>query len=79
MEEAMGISKDMKDNPLFSSMFSNLTKMGENSSNASSEAKQNMDNRKIRLANPHDGSETRKRLQKKLKQKEEKLEVNKKE
>lgn len=79
MEEAMGISKDMKENPLFSSMFSNLTKMGENSSNASSEAKQNMDNRKIRLANPHDGSETRKRLQKKLKQKEEKLEVNKKE
>ena len=78
MEEAMGITNNMKDNPLFTSMFSSLTKMDPASSMAASQAKENIDNRKIRLTNPHDGSETKKRLQKKLKQKEDKLEVNKK-
>lgn len=78
MEEAMGISKNMKDNPLFSSMFSSLSKMDPSTTQAVAEAKENVDNRRIRLTNPHDGSETKKRLQKKLKQKEEKLEVNKK-
>lgn len=78
MEEAMGITKNMQGNPLFSSMFSSLSKMDPASSMAAAEAKENIDNRKIRLTNPHDGSETKKRLQKKLKQKEDKLEVNKK-
>lgn len=78
MEEAMGITKNMKDNPLFSSMFSSLSKMDPSKSEAFAEAKENTDNRRIRLSNSHDGSETKKRLQKKLKQKEEKLEVNKK-
>jgi len=78
MEEAMGITKNMKDNPLFSSMFSSLSKMDPSTTQAVAEAKENVDNRRIRLTNPHDGSETKKRLQKKLKQKEEKLEVNKK-
>lgn len=77
MEEAMGITKNMKDNPLFSSMFSSLSKMDPSKSEAFAEAKENTDNRRIRLSNSHDGSETKKRLQKKLKQKEEKLEVNK--
>lgn len=77
MEEAMGITKNMKDNPLFSSMFSSLSKMDPSKSEAFAEAKANTDNRRIRLSNSHDGSETKKRLQKKLKQKEEKLEVNK--
>ena len=78
MEEAMGITKNMKDNPLFSSMFSSLSNMNLASTEAISEVKENADNRRIRLSNPHDGSETKKRLQKKIKQKEDKLEVNKK-
>lgn len=78
MEEAMGITKNMKDNPLFSSMFSSLSKMDPSTTQAVAEAKENIDNRKIKLSNSHDGSETKKRLQKKLKQKEGKLEVNKK-
>jgi hypothetical protein len=78
MEEAMGITKNMKDNPLFSSMFSSLSKMDPSKSEAFAEAKENTDNRRIRLTNSHDGSETKKRLQKKLKEKEGKLEVNKK-
>ena len=78
MEEAMGITKNMKDNPLFSSMFSSLSKMDPSKSEAFSEAKENTDNRRIRLSNSHDGSETKKRLQKKLKEKEGRLEVNKK-
>lgn len=79
MEEAMNITQNMKGNPLFSSMFSNLSKMDPSAGMAADEARQNINNRQIKLTNPHDGNETKKRLQRKLKQKEEKLEVNKKE
>lgn len=78
MEEAIGISKNMQGNPLFSSMFSGLSKMDTASQSAVSQATENSNNRTIRLSNPHDGNETKRRLQKKLKEKEDKLEVNKK-
>tara|TARA_Y100001935_G_scaffold255657_2_gene270602 strand:+ start:327 stop:1313 length:987 start_codon:yes stop_codon:yes gene_type:complete len=80
MEEAMDISKNMKDNPLFSSLMSNmgkgLSQMGAMDQSAPSP---NPDNRRITLTNNHDGSATKKRLQKKLQEKREgKVDVNKK-
>tara|TARA_Y100000590_G_scaffold444967_1_gene576428 strand:- start:7826 stop:8836 length:1011 start_codon:yes stop_codon:yes gene_type:complete len=90
MEEAMDLSKNMKDNPLFSSLMSTmgqgLSQM-DNPANmmaAATAAQQQAqpthpDNRKINLSNTHDGSATRKRLQKKLQERNEgKVDVNKK-
>ena len=90
MEEAMDLSKNMKDNPLFSSLMSTmgqgLSQM-DNPANmmaAATAAAQQVppshpDNRKINLNNPHDGSATKKRLQKKLQERNEgKIDVNKK-
>jgi len=91
MEEAMDLSKNMKDNPLFSSLMSTmgqgLSKM-DNPANmmaaATAAATQQAqpthpDNRKINLTNAHDGSATKKRLQKKLQERNEgKIDVNKK-
>ena len=80
MEEAMDISKNMKDNPLFSSLMSNmgqgLSQMGAMDQSAPTP---HPDNRRINLTNNHDGSATKKRLQKKLQEKKEgKVDVNKK-
>ena len=86
MEEAMGLTKNMKDNPLFSSLMSTmgqgLTQMQKPMPEMPGqipETPTNPDNRKIQLSNPHDGSSTKKRLQKKLQEKKEgKIDVNKK-
>ena len=80
LEEAMDISKNMKDNPLFSSLMSNmgqgLSQMGAMDQSAPTP---HPDNRRINLTNNHDGSATKKRLQKKLQEKKEgKVDVNKK-
>lgn len=86
MEEAMDISRNMKDNPLFSSLMST---MGQGLSQMNNPDKMKTqsntyppvhpDNRKINLTNTHDGSTTRKRLQKKLQERTEgKIDVNKK-
>jgi len=83
MEEAMNLSKTMKDNPLFSSLMST---MGQGLSQMNTEGggmstiPTNPDNRVVQLSNNHDGSATKKRLQKKLQEKKEgKIGVNKKE
>lgn len=83
MEEAMNLSKNMKDNPLFSSLMST---MGQGLSQMNTEGggmstiPTNPDNRVVQLSNNHDGSATKKRLQKKLQEKKEgKIGVNKKE
>lgn len=76
VKEAMDISENMKDNPLFSSLMSNMSQ-GLSTNNLFN-VPQN-DNRKIDLSNTHDGNSTKKRLQKKLKEKNEnKIDVNKK-
>ena len=82
MEEALDLTKNMKDNPLFSSLMST---MGKGLSQMPQmpgqipETPTNPDNRRIQLNNPHDGSSTKKRLQKKLQEKKEgKIDVNKK-
>jgi len=83
MEEAMNLSKTMKDNPLFSSLMST---MGQGLSQMNTEGggmstiPTNPDNRVVQLSNNHDGSATKKRLQKKIQEKKEgKIGVNKKE
>ena len=81
MEEAMDISKNMKDNPLFSSLMSTMgggmANMEANLDNM--KPPQNPDNRRINISNNHDGSATKKRLQRKLQEKNEgKIDVNKK-
>ena len=77
MEEAMGLSKTMQNNPLFTSMFSGLSGMVSQDL-MKNEVQENMDNRRIRLNDSHNGGEVKERLRKKLKKKENKLEVNKK-
>lgn len=86
MEEAMDLSKNMKDNPLFSSLMSTmgqgLSQMntGGGGMPAMPAMPANPDNRIVQLSNNHDGSATKKRLQKKLQEKKEgKIGVNKKE
>lgn len=86
MEEAMDLSKNMKDNPLFSSLMST---MGQGFSHMNTGGggmptmptmPTNPDNRMVQLSNTHDGTATKKRLQKKLQEKKEgKIDVNKKE
>lgn len=85
MEEAMDLSKNMKDNPLFSSLMSTMGQ-GLSQMNAGGgmptmpKIPTNPDNRIVQLSNSHDGSATKKRLQKKLQEKKEgKIGVNKKE
>ena len=84
MEEAMNISKNMKDNPLFSTLMSTmgqgLSQMDDPSKMMSmQQPKATPDNRTINLNNNHDGNATKKRLQKKLQEKNEgKIDVNKK-
>ena len=88
MEEAMDLSKNMKDNPLFSSLMSTmgqgLSQMNDPANMMAAAAAQQAspthpDNRKINLTNTHDGNATRKRLQKKLQERNEgKVDVNKK-
>jgi len=74
MEEAMNLSKNMKDNPLFSSLMST---MGQGLSQMNMPNSQ--DNRIVQLSNNHDPSATKKRLQKKLQEKRESsIDVNKK-
>ena len=73
----MGLSKTMQNNPLFTSMFSGLSGMVSQDL-MKNEVQENMDNRRIRLNDSHNGGEVKERLRKKLKQKENKLEVNKK-
>ena len=74
MEEAMNLSKNMKDNPLFSSLMST---MGQGLSQMDTPNSQ--DNRIVQLSNNHDPSVTKKRLQKKLQEKRESsIDVNKK-
>lgn len=81
MEEAMNLTNNMKDNPIFSSLMSTmgqgLSQMNPSMMNNTEPV--NSDNRKIQLTNTHDGSATKKRLQKKLQEKKEgKVDVNKK-
>ena len=83
MEEAMDITKNMKNNPLFSSMMSNmgkgLSQMDPSLNMMGGKPPLNPTNRQINLTNNHDGSATKKRLQKKLQEKNEgKIDVNKK-
>ena len=81
LEEAMNISKNMKDNPLFSSLMSTMSGSMANMEAGLDNMKppQNPDNRRINLSNNHDGSATKKRLQRKLQEKNEgKIDVNKK-
>tara|TARA_Y100000996_G_scaffold406642_1_gene383236 strand:- start:25 stop:1047 length:1023 start_codon:yes stop_codon:yes gene_type:complete len=87
MEEALDLSKNMKDNPLFSSLMSTmgqgLSQMGGNPAGmVPRDTPKHPDNRMINLnsnSNSHDGNATRKRLQKKLQEKNEgKIDVNKK-
>lgn len=81
LEEAMDISKNMKDNPLFSSLMSTMSGSMANMEAGLDNMKppQNPDNRRINLSNNHDGSATKKRLQRKLQEKNEgKIDVNKK-
>ena len=86
MEEAMDITKNMKGNPLFSSLMSNMgqgfSQMDGNMGNMMDQSAPDPhpDNRRITLTNNnHDGSATKKRLQKKLQEKKEgKIDVNKK-
>ncbi len=87
MEEAMNLSNNMKDNPLFSSLMSSMGgmpggmpgPMGGATGSAMSAMSGGIDNRKINLTNTHDGNDTRKRLQKKLQEKNgSKIDVNKK-
>lgn len=74
MEEAMNLSKNMKDNPLFSSLMST---MGQGLSQMN--MPNSSDNRIVQLSNNHDPSATKKRLQKKLQEKRESsIDVNKK-
>tara|TARA_B100000214_G_scaffold341839_1_gene289219 strand:- start:1499 stop:2464 length:966 start_codon:yes stop_codon:yes gene_type:complete len=68
MEEALNITKNMKDNPLFSSLMGSLNPNMQ-------ESMRNQENRNVRLneasssSSSHDGSDTRRRLQQKLKNK----------
>jgi hypothetical protein len=77
MEEAMDLSKNMQDNPLFSSLMSTMGQ-GLSKMNGPIPQQQNY-NRTINFSNNHDGSATKKRLQKKLQERDGKVDVNKKE
>jgi hypothetical protein len=90
MEEAMDLSNNMKDNPLFSSLMSTMGQglsqmnnpanmMAAATAASQQEPPTHPDNRKISLTNTHDGSATKKRLQKKLNERKDgKVDVNKK-
>ena len=79
MEEAMNLTKNMKDNPLFSSLMSTMGGSLTQMPGQIPETHTHPDNRRIHLSNPHDGSSTKNRLQKKLQEKKEgKIDVNKK-
>ena len=83
MEEAMNLSNNMKDNPLFSSLMGAMgggmpmpppsaARGGSQMAPSGSPSPSQINNRKINLTNPHreeGGNDTRKRLQKKLQEK----------
>lgn len=80
MEEAMNLSKNMKDNPLFSSLMSTMGQGLSHMNTGGGGMSTYPDNRMVQLSNTHDGTATKKRLQKKLQEKKEgKIDVNKKE
>ena len=82
LKEAMSITSNMQDSPLFSNLMSGMgmENVGntEESTPPQDLSKVNMDNRRISLNNQHSGNAVRERLQKKLKNKKEIANINKK-